>query len=94
MKVEMKWTRWLVCAALALAFCFYRRWDTLSLVIFGIIIFTGTIRVWVAVSAPGFEQRVAKMKPEQRELFLANLPEFERERWRERLKKIDAGVDN
>ena len=93
MKVETKWGRWLICAAVALGFGFYRHWDTLSLIVLSMLLFTGVIRLWVAVSAPGFERRVAKMSPKQRERFLANMPEVERERWRERLRKIDAGID-
>ena len=93
MKVEMKWGRWLACAALAVGFCFYRHWDTWSLVVLGVILFLGAIRVWIALSAPGFEARVARMTPKQRERFLGGLPEPDRESWRERLSKIDAGID-
>src|SRR3954467_13343766 len=92
MKVEMKWGRWLVSSAIVAAVGFYRHWDTLSLVFLGLLLFTAAIRVWVAVSAPGFERRVANMKPEQRERFLSNLPEAERERWRERLRTFGVGV--
>jgi len=94
MKVEIKWGRWLICAAVAAAFGFYRHWDKLSLIVLGVLLFTGAIRLWVAISAPEFERRIAKMSPEQRERFLANIPEVERERWREKLRKIDAGVDD
>lgn len=89
MKVEMKWGRWLTAAAVVLAIAFFTRWSTISLVALGLLAFTGAIRVWIVFTAPGFERRVAKMPPEQRERFLAGLSEEERQRWNERLKKID-----
>ena len=92
MKVEMKWGRWLGFTAVLVAVGFYRHWDTLSLVCLGVLLFTGAIRLWVAVSAPGFERRVAQWPPEQRERFLAGLPEAERQRWRERLRAFGVGA--
>jgi len=93
MRVEMKWGRWLICAVIAVALGFYRRWDSLAVVVLSVLVITGVLRLWVARSAPGLERRIAKMTPDQRERFLAGFPEAERERWRERLRKIDAGVD-
>src|SRR5512138_714705 len=91
MKVEMKWGRWLGFTAVLIAVAFHRHWDTLSLVCLGVLLFTGALRLWFAVSAPGFERRVALWPPEQREKFLAGLPATERERWRERLRSFGVG---
>ncbi len=92
MKVEMKWGRWLICTVILVAAGFYWHWDKLSVALLGILLFTGAIRLWIVLSAPGFERRVASMPPEQRERFLANLPEAERERWRERLRPFGVGL--
>ncbi len=92
MKVEMKWGRWLGCTAVLVAVGFYRHWDTLSLVCLGVLVFTGAIRLWVAVSASGFERRVAGWRPEARERFRAGLPEVERAKWRERLRAFGVEV--
>ncbi len=90
MKVEMKWGRWLAATGVFLAIALFTHWSTISLVALGLVAFTGAIRVWIMFSAPGFERRVAKMPPEQRERFLAGLSEEERQKWHERLKNIDA----
>ena len=69
MKVDMKSGRWLVSSAIVAAVGLYRHWDTLSLIFLALLLFTAAIRFWVAVSAPGFERRVANMKPEQSGLY-------------------------